>query len=241
MNFDNIDDHLPKGSSNKNLEIISRNKFEQLFQPEKFQVRSETEADVGIDFVVELKHNNYHTNFRFAIQLKATASIAAKADGSYTFPVDVANVNYLFNFSGPSFYVLYVQSEDAFYFKNAHTVFMQLSDTYAENKWPAAIGVKFTDILDSNALKVLYEQIFSRSKTIRHVNHLLNVNLQKDDLANRVTIDKNDKVIAASEVVKTIETKGMSLLNAYQYDEILRLKSLVDLKSIESGMFHVIC
>lgn len=208
---------------------------------ERFKVRSEDDDDVGIDLIVELKHNGFHTNFRFAVQLKATASIRPLADGSYTFPVELTNVNYLFNFSGPAFYVLYVKEEDSFYYKNAHSVFMDVAERYPQSIRPERVGVNFSDKLDRPAIIKLHDQIYNRSQNIRKINHLLNVNLQRDELADRITIVEREQVFGEREAVESLEKQGLRLMNAYDYDEILRLKGLTDHQQVKSGLFHAVC
>ncbi|SHN26035.1 DUF4365 domain-containing protein [Mucilaginibacter sp. OK098] len=241
MNFDDlVDKHLPKGSANKDLEKTSRIEFERILDPGKFQARPETDTDVGIDYIVELKNNNHYTNFRFAVQLKSTSSINASNDGSFRFPVEVSNVNYLISFNGHSYYVLFVAKESKFYYKNAHEVFIYLTETYPGGDWPNTVGVKFTDILDSDALDTLYQQIFTRSKTIRNVRHLLNVHFQNDRFS-RVTIDENEKVTAESDIVAELERFGMRLINEYKYDEIIRQKGLVNYRIIDRALFQMVC
>ena len=89
--------NLPLPSSNpmEDLETISRDKLSLLFSPILFELREEVQRDKGIDLNVELKQNNSYTNFRFAVQLKSTATIKSNKDGSISFPVETSNINYL--------------------------------------------------------------------------------------------------------------------------------------------------
>jgi hypothetical protein len=77
------DSNLPKVNPNENLETISTNFFRPLFSTDKFEIRSETTKDKGIDFHIELKKetdpgNWVYTHYRFAVQLKASESVKAK-------------------------------------------------------------------------------------------------------------------------------------------------------------------
>jgi hypothetical protein len=74
---------LPRSSSQEDLETISRNKLALLFDPILFELRHETQWDKGIDLTLEIKQHGYYTNFHFAVQLKATATIKANKDGSH--------------------------------------------------------------------------------------------------------------------------------------------------------------
>src|SRR6267142_1412156 len=103
----NLSKSLPKSSSQETLETISRNKLAAILNPSLFELRFENQRDKGIDLTVELKQNNYYTNFRFAVQLKSTASSKLKKDESISFPIKISNLNYLLNFGMPAYYILY--------------------------------------------------------------------------------------------------------------------------------------
>lgn len=73
---------LPASSSAETLETVSRTKLCLLFDPALFEIRPELQRDKGIDLIVELKQDGCYTNFRFVIQLKATASVTPDKHGS---------------------------------------------------------------------------------------------------------------------------------------------------------------
>lgn len=96
------DMNLPKVNTNESLETISSNFFRPLLDVNKFEIRSETVRDKGIDFHIELKKeqsngDSVYTNFRFALKLKDTESIEANTDGSFSIQIDSSNINYLLN------------------------------------------------------------------------------------------------------------------------------------------------
>jgi hypothetical protein len=88
---------LPASSFQETLETISRNKLALQLDPTLFEPRFETIRDKGIDMTVEIKQNGYYTNFRFAIQLKSTASVKPGKDGTLSYPIEISNLNYLLN------------------------------------------------------------------------------------------------------------------------------------------------
>ncbi|UPT69939.1 MAG: DUF4365 domain-containing protein [Flavobacterium sp. JAD_PAG50586_2] len=119
------DMNLPKVNQNESLETISSNFFRPLLDVNRFEIRSETVRDKGIDFHVELKKeqsngDSVYTNFRFAVQLKATESIEANTDGSFSIQIDSSNINYLLNNGMPSFYVFYHKPTQAFYYESTN-------------------------------------------------------------------------------------------------------------------------
>ncbi len=238
---DIIDDNLPKGSSNKDLEKKSRITFQQLLSSEMFEIRSEIEADMGTDFVIELKRRNHYTNFRFAVQLKATKSTLPNEDGSYSFPVEVNNINYLLNFNGPAFYVLYEANTEKFYVENVHNVFENLDNNYKDRERPEKFTIRFSKQLDKTKIQEIYDQNLLRGKTLRDTNYLLDASRLNGQATSRIIIDENEVVYSAVNIINKVVTNGMNLLNEYQYDEIIRLKGLVNSDQVENATFHLIC
>ncbi|KUJ59513.1 hypothetical protein AR687_22865 [Flavobacteriaceae bacterium CRH] len=119
-NFDDI--NLPKVNPNEDLETISNNFFRPLFDVRKFEIRSETLRDKGIDFHIELKKEQssgdwVYTNFRFAVQLKATESIEANADGSFSIQIYSSNINYLLNFVATSWHSSILKNERPVFYR----------------------------------------------------------------------------------------------------------------------------
>jgi len=76
---------LPLSNSKEDLETISRNRLSLLFDSKLFELRPEVQRDKGIDLIVEIKHDGNYTNFRFAVQLKSTASIQFKVGSKNSF------------------------------------------------------------------------------------------------------------------------------------------------------------
>src|SRR5882724_10310058 len=98
---------LPLSNPNEELETISKQLLMPLFDASRFEIRPEDVRDKGIDLHIELKTPTKHSNFRLVIQLKATDSKKANADGTISLQIQRSNLNYLLNNPGPAYYILY--------------------------------------------------------------------------------------------------------------------------------------
>ena len=123
---------LPLANPNEELETVSNNFFKPLFDVSKFEIRSEDFRDKGIDFHIEIKKAGKHTNFRFAVQLKATDSLKVNSDGSTSLQLNTSNINYLLNTGMPAYYVLYSRNSNTFYYENLNDFVKSVSDRNSE-------------------------------------------------------------------------------------------------------------
>src|SRR5882762_2758780 len=128
MKKDFLDEmQLPQGNSKEELETISANLFRPKFEVTLFEFAQVIARDKGIDFSIEIKRNNSHTNFRFHVQLKATEKIERNKDGTVSLKIYTSNINYLQNSGSTAYYVLYFKRENVFLFANVNDFVNTLS------------------------------------------------------------------------------------------------------------------
>jgi hypothetical protein len=77
--------------------------------------RDERVEDYGVDGSFELKLQNRMTNFRGQVQIKASGHLELTGNGSISFSVRTANLNYLLNGTAPV-YILYDSGKDEFWY-----------------------------------------------------------------------------------------------------------------------------
>jgi hypothetical protein len=236
-NFDRI--KLPKASANEDLETLSRQKLLPLFPLHLFELRDENQKDKGIDFIGELKRNGLYTNFRFAIQLKATQS-AQNEDGSISFSIDVSNINYLMNNGMPAYYILYQKDLDGFYYETTAAVHEGLTIKYNNDNFPDKFTIRFDKQLTTSVLQSLHADIFHRGILLRNLNGLLNVNLQQGKLSSNIIIDENQKVYTTEQKAQFIEKYGFLLLNKRNFKRIVDIEQQCYPLPVVSATFHFV-
>lgn len=218
--------NLPLASSNEDLETISNNFFKPLFNVTKFEIRSETYRDKGIDFHIEIKRENAmkeiaYLNFRFAIQLKATDSKEANQDGSISLQLDTGNINYLLNNPMPAFYVLYFKSTNTFYFENIKDFAKTLYEKDANwNAQPSHV-LRLNKILDADGLDEMYQLTLKKGKFQRTINEKTVIQSLSVNTGDKILVDANFNVSDDAEIRRLIEAIGLELMNEGKWKDIL--------------------
>lgn len=212
---------LPLANPNEDLETISKNKLRPLFAPEDFEIRSEDFRDKGVDLHIELKHKNRVTNFRFAIQLKATETKPVNADNSISIQVHTANINYLLNNTMPAYYVLYFKNTDCFYYESVNEFVKQLSTK--DPDWPAkgTHVLRFQKRLDAQAIAEIYANTLKNGKFHRKVNELFIYQADSATPKDSILIDKELNISSDEEIRKYIESTGQFLINEGRWKEVI--------------------
>ncbi|WP_299463795.1 DUF4365 domain-containing protein [uncultured Microscilla sp.] len=218
--FDKIP--LPKANRHETLEDLSRNKLAPLFDGTLFELRDVTKRDKGIDLFIELKRNDIHTNFRFAVQLKATDSVTENIDGSYSWPIEASNINYLLNESNSAYYVLYLKKQDKFLFESVNTFYIHLEQKSADWQQQKHHTLRFKRELDETAVQEIYEHVFAKGFAQRKINDSLNAYAVSNTAqSHKVAIDSNHEVYDDKQIQELIETSGFFLLNDGRWKDIL--------------------
>lgn len=233
---------LPITNPKENLETISRYKLSLLFDPALFEVRQEIQRDKGIDLVVELKQDNAHTNFRFAIQLKSTASVKLHKNDTTSYPVHVANINYLLNYGMPAYYVLYDHSGDNFYVEQAHKVFQSLTKKYSPEKLPKQFNVNFSKHLTIETIKSIYQETLENGLLLRRLNTHLNLSSAITKQPIGIVIDSDSDVYNSVEQnIEFIEHFGLVLINQSDFKRIIEIEQRTHPRTTASPMFNLVC
>ncbi|NQX43246.1 protein of unknown function [Pedobacter steynii] len=231
---------LPASSRAEDLETVSRQKLAPLFPPEQFELRSETERDKGIDLIVEVKELNRYTNFRFAIQLKATAKIKLNVDGSLSFPLDVSNIGYLSNYVMPAYYVVYDSRNDIFYVEESSLVRNLLYEKYKLGKYPNQFKVRFCKVLTSEVIQGMYNNTLQQGSFFKTVNNHLDL-LRHTDSISGIFIDSNRDVHSIEENIRFITDHGLHLLNQANFEGIIQIEQRSHPRENVPAMFELVC
>lgn len=241
--FDDL--NLPKVNLNENLETISNNFFRPLLDVNKFEVRSETLRDKGIDFHIELKKEQsnggfVYTNFRFAVQLKATDSIEANSNGSFSIQIDSSNINYLLNNGMPSFYVFYHIPTNAFYYESANNFVADLQKK--NNDWDKQEKhtLKFAKTLDSLALSSIYSETFEKGILLRRLNQYLKFTNPQNNL-NSIIIDSKSEIYSVAENIEYLNQHGQNLINGQHFNFIIETEQRSHPRTDAPPGFNLVC
>jgi hypothetical protein len=243
--YDFDDVNLPKVNPNEDLETISNNYFRPLFTVDKFEIRSETARDKGIDFHIELKKeqssgDSVYTNFRFAVQLKATETVQANTDGSFSIQIYSSNINYLLNNGMPAFYVFYHQPTLSFYYENVNSFVAELQKKDGEWNKQEKHSLRFSKLLDANVIADIYKETFDNGILLRQLNQFLKFPVAKDNVGG-VIIDANNEVYSVAENIAYIDQFGPDLVNGHQFNFIIEIEQRSHPRAEVPPRFNLIC
>lgn len=222
--FENM--NLPLVNEKEDLETISNNVFRPHFDVNKFEIRSENYRDKGIDFHIEIKKSkssgaSVFTNFRFAVQLKATEVLVENTDGSYSLPVSTSNINYLLNNSMPAYYVLYHKPSGKFYYENVNTLYGNLTANNSQWDKQEKNSIRFSHILDSEAIEKIYNEVWEKGKFQRQITErsaAFALSAKPDD---KILIDSKFNIIDDETIRKTIQAVGLDLVNEIKWKDVI--------------------
>ncbi len=237
----NLNSSLPASTSQENLETISKNKLALRFNPELFELRYETLRDKGVDLMVEIKQNGYYTNFRFAIQLKATASVLPGKDGYLSFPLEINNLNYLLNFGMPAYYILYDHTADRIYIERAEEIYHNVLQKYRLDQLPKTYRVSFTHLLTDEMIDEVYRQTFEAGTIMKKLGPQLYFSSRQVDGIKGFVIDDDKDVYSADQNIAFIEQVGWELVNEREFTRIIEIEQRTHPRTKASAGFNMIC
>lgn len=211
---------LPLANPNEELETVSNNFFKPLFDVSKFEIRSD-HRDKGIDFHIEIKKAGKHTNFRFAVQLKATDSLKVNSDGSTSLQLNTSNINYLLNTGMPAYYVLYSKYSNSFFYENLNDFVKSLSDRNLEWQKQGSHVLRFNKMLDSKGIDEMYNVSIKKGLLQRKINETLALQTSSVSSGDKILIDANLNVNTDAEIRRVMEAIGLNLVNEGRWKEIL--------------------
>ncbi|AYM99180.1 DUF4365 domain-containing protein [Chryseobacterium sp. 3008163] len=222
MNHDINNLNLPKDSRNKQLEIISKDKFRPLFDVERFVVKEEV-IDNGIDFRFEVKINNTVTGFGFNFQLKSTENTKQNHDGSYSKNIETSNIEYLLNNGQPAFYAFYIEAEKNIYYTDLKKVIHDLN--IKNPKWQDQPNhtIRFSEKLDFSSITSIYNIALSEGQMIRRIQAAFAENFGYLEKKDKIIIDLDTNVVSDSEIVGKIEDVGLLLIDQCRWNDVINL------------------
>lgn len=218
---DSFEMKLPKVNPNEELEDISNNQLQLLFNVKDFEIRKEPGRDKGIDFRVEIKKNGVYTGFRFLIQLKATEKIERNADDSISISIDTSNINYLLNSGTPAYYCLYFKPENVFLYENLNDFVKRLSEGHTDWAKQDSHTLRLNRQLDESALRSLYDHAYDRGLLMSKLNQRL---AESSSLVSeKMVVDSKLDVISDSEIRKYVEAVGLKIINEARSVDVIKL------------------
>lgn len=211
------------------------------FNPELFELRYENLRDKGIDVIAEIKQNGYYTNFRFAIQLKATASTQPNKDGGLSFPIEIKNLHYLLSFGMPAYYILYEHNTGEIYIERAEEVYRALMQKYRPDQLPRTFVFNFTELLTDEKLDEVYRQTFEAGTIMKKLGPQLYLSSLNSDGAKGFVIDNEKDVYSVDQNIEFIEQVGWVLVNRREFDRIIEIEQRTHPRTKASAAFNMIC
>jgi hypothetical protein len=246
MVFNNFEDaDLPKANPNESLETISANMFRSLFPVEKFEIRAETHRDKGIDFHIELKKevasgDLRYTNYRSAIQLKATNTIRPSADGSFGIQIFSSNITYLLNNAMPAYYVFYHHPTKSFYYENVKNFVLQLQHKNPQWHNKEKHKIHFKKTLDQQAIEGIYQEIYTSGNILKRINQRLKFNTAQQN-PQRLLIDADHEIYSVSENIEFIDQFGADLVNRHYFNTVIEIEKRSWPRNNATPRFYLFC
>ncbi|MBD8387789.1 DUF4365 domain-containing protein [Dysgonomonas sp. BGC7] len=217
---------LPKTSKQEELEQLSKDRLRPLFSHASFEIREEVYRDKGIDLTIELKHNNFYTNFRFLIQLKSTESKSPNKDDSYSWQIDTSNIQYLLNGGLPAYYICYVKSIDKFYVKQLNEFVRELSLINDEWHNQESHTLRIDRVLNDELIKSIYDEVKTRCEASRILNDRLHIT-SHDKESRKVHITSDYDITDEASIIEYIEIFGIELCNQGKSSLVVSLSEKV--------------
>ncbi|TKK64369.1 DUF4365 domain-containing protein [Ilyomonas limi] len=219
--FDLDEMDLPSTNPNEELETISNHFFKPLFDVKKFEIHSIEFRDKGVDFQIEIKKAAKHTNFHFAVQLKATDSKEVNKDGSISLQLYTSNINYLLNNTMPAYYVLFYKPTEVFYYENLNDFVKDLSEKDSEWQKQKSHNLRFCKKLTNQVIEVIYTTTIKKGLLHRKVNEKLILTTSSLPVNDKILIGKDLNVVEDSQIRNLVEEIGFTLINEGKWNEII--------------------
>ena len=220
--LDNMD--LPKANYYEELETLSEQYLQPLFQPSQFELCTRDRRDKGIDLTYEIKRKDKHLGFRFIIQLKATESIEANIeDGSFSKSIETSNINALLNNGHTAFYILFDINSKTFYFEHLTLFLRNLNDKDKDWGKQGSHVLRFSKKLLPDGIKYIYDATLNNGLLQRNLIEratYISTSINKSD---RVSIDADFNITDDAKIRELIEYLGFELINEGKWGQILAI------------------
>ncbi|WP_433763693.1 DUF4365 domain-containing protein [Flavobacterium ginsenosidimutans] len=239
------DADLPKVNPKESLETFSANIFMSLFPVEKFEIRAEKDRDKGIDFHIELKKELAsgglgYTNYRSAIQLKATNTIQQSEDGSFGMQISTSNILYLRNNAMPAYYIFYHHPTRAFYYENVKNFALQLQSKNPQWHKQQTHKVYFSKKLDQQAIQHIYDETYAHGNALKHINRFI-APLETGKNSHRLVIDADFEVYSVEQNIEFIDQFGADLVNKNRFNTVIEIEKRSWPRENATPRFYLFC
>ncbi len=231
MDETDYSEQLPKADRNSELQQLSRNALHSALPVEKFALRDDYIADVGVDASLELKINSCHTNLRSQIQLKSTDSTDSNKDGSVSVQVDVANLNYLLRGAQSPLYILFVAPRNELRFAWATDERKRLDANRPDWAQQETVTIRFAALLDAQAIEQIHERIQKEARLRGRLSDTLRQASNTESVV--VSIEPETLNITDPERAKQILLKSGTLIVTAGYPK--RIRDLARLLELETA------
>lgn len=223
---------LPIVSSGSMGERESLAAFSKIIPNDRFCLRDERISDAGVDVSLEVLENSQFTNFREQVQIKSLVSSKLNQDGSISYKIEVSNLNYLLNGEN-GIYILYSLDTKTFRYTWAIDEKRRLDKEKPSWYTQDSVSLRFSKILDSEALNEIHERIFQEGLNRREILE----RLASASLSEIVTIHLDPKTLSCikpNEVKETLLSSGLSIVTVGFPDEVLRMMGMLDSNEINN-------
>ena len=188
--------------------------------------RDERVDDYGVDGSFELKLRGRMTNFRGQVQMKASGQIEPMKNGSFSFSVRTANLNYLLNGTAPV-YILYDSGKDEFWYAWAQDESRRLEAENPSWRRQDSITLKFTERFSKEASANVYERVLREGRLHREVHDSLARATGREPVV--ISIDASSlKITDPSQARAVLLASGTAIVAAGFPKEALNLMRLLD-------------
>ncbi|MCA9609926.1 MAG: DUF4365 domain-containing protein [Myxococcales bacterium] len=177
---------------------------------DRFIVRDEASEDYGVDLSIEVLSAGRATNCRAQVQLKARSGLRPNADGSFSVPIEVSNLNYLLNGPCPV-YVLYRPESDELLF--AFALDEQRRHHAQNQSWVTngTVTIRFTTRLDAGSFAAFGERIIADARRHRELRDA--VAGATPGRPHRFEVAGHGGVLTADEVRPILLQHGLALVS----------------------------
>jgi hypothetical protein len=232
---------LPKANYYEQLETLSEQNFQILFNPSKFHFCTRDRRDKGLDITYEIIRADNHIGFRFVVQLKSTESIKAnKDDGSFSVSLDTSNINYLLNNNCPAFYVLYEVNTKTFYYESITDFLKTLIQKANDWEKQGSHVLRFSKKILPDGITEMYDtaqRIGLLQRNLIESATLISASVNQSD---RVSIDSDFTITDDAKIRKMIEVLGFELINEGKWREILFVHNKASGNVATTGLYNLI-
>ncbi|MBZ0116542.1 MAG: DUF4365 domain-containing protein [Sandaracinaceae bacterium] len=176
---------------------------------DRFVVRDEAE-DYGVDVSIEVLCAGSATNCRAQVQLKARSGLSPNADGSFSVPIEVSNLNYLLNGPCPV-YILYRPESDELFF--AFALDEQRRHHAQDSSWMTAgtVTIRFATRLDAGSFGSFAERIIGEAQRHRQLRDA--VAAATPGRPHRLELADDVGVLTAEEARRVLLQHGLSIVS----------------------------